>query len=201
MEVIKIPPQGFAANAYVLTKDGKNAVVIDPASPAILNELAARKLVCRFALLTHGHFDHVQGAGALFENGAAICCGEREKPLIFSKEYLGLFGGIHVPHFEISRTFADGEEFEFCGIKFKAISTPGHTAGSVSYIAENCIFSGDTLFFESVGRCDLPTGNAAGLQISLQKLFSLKGDYKVYCGHFNDTTLSHERKYNPYVRF
>lgn len=201
MEVIKIPPQGFAANTYILTKDGKNAVVIDPASPAVLSELAARKLVCRFALLTHGHFDHVQGACALFANGAAICCGESEKPLIFSKEYLGLFGGVTVPRFEISRTFADGEEFELLGIKFKAFYTPGHTAGSVSYVAEDCIFSGDTLFFESVGRCDLPTGNAAELQKSLQKLLSLEGDYKVYTGHFNDTTLDHERKFNPYVRF
>ena len=201
MEVIKIFPRGYSANTYILTTDGKNAVVIDPSEPSIVNELAVRKLVCKYVLLTHGHFDHVQGVGALFEKGAAICCGESEKDLIFSREYLSIFGGVNVPKFEIARTFSDGEEFELCGIKFKVLYTAGHTAGSVSYIIENCIFTGDTLFFESVGRCDLPTGNAAELQKSLQKLFSFQGDYKIFPGHFNDTTLNHEREYNPYKRF
>ncbi len=201
MEIIKIFPHGYSANTYILTADGKTAVVIDPAEPSIADELAARKLICKYVLLTHGHFDHVQGAGALFEKGAAICCGEREKDLIFSREYLSIFGGVSVPKFKIARTFSDSEEFELCGIKFKALYTAGHTVGSVSYITDDCIFTGDTLFFESVGRCDLPTGNTVELQKSLQKLFSLQGDYKVYPGHFNDTTLSHERRYNPYKRF
>ncbi len=201
MEIFKVYPKGFEANSYILTADGKNAVVIDAASPSVEQEAERRNLVCKYVLLTHGHFDHVQGARALSEKGAAICCGEREEELIFSKDYLGMFGGVTVPKFEISRTFADGEEFTLCGINFKALSTPGHTAGGVSYIADNAIFTGDTLFFESVGRCDLPTGSAIDLQQSLKKLFALDKDYTIYPGHYNETTLNHERKFNPYNRF
>ena len=84
-------------------------------------------------------------------------------------------------------------------MKFKAIATPGHTAGSVTYLCGNSLFTGDTLFCEGVGRCDLPTGNADELVASIYKLFELDGDYAVYCGHEDDTTLAHERAHNPYV--
>lgn len=201
MEIYKVYPKGFSANSYILTADGKNAVVIDAASPSVSEEVERRNLVCRYVLLTHGHFDHVQGVRALYKKGAAICCGEREKDLIFSKEYLGIFGGVTVPKFKISRIFTDGENVALCGINFKVLFTPGHTAGGVSYIADNAIFTGDTLFFESVGRCDLPTGSAVELQNSLKKLFALEKDYTIYAGHYNETTLNHERKYNPYNRF
>ena len=200
MKVIKVLPQGFASNSYILTQDNKSAVVVDPAEPRIIKVLAENKLSCKFVLLTHGHFDHVGGCGVLYESGAKICCGENEKDLIFSRENLSIFGGVKIPRFEISQTFKDREEVELCGIKFKIISPPGHTAGSVCYIAEDCIFSGDTLFQESVGRTDLPTGNSRELIASVKKLFSLKGDYKIYCGHEGDTTLQHERNFNPYIR-
>lgn len=199
MKVIKVLPQGFASNSYILTQDNKTAVVIDPAQPRIMNVLKANNLVCKHVLLTHGHFDHVGGCGTLYESGAKIYCGEKEKDLIFSPENLGIFGGVDIPHFEISQTFKDGEEVELCGIKFKVILTAGHTAGGVCYIAEDCIFSGDTLFRESVGRSDLPTGNSTELIKSVKKLFALKGDYKVYSGHEGDTTLQHERDFNPYI--
>lgn len=199
MKVIKVLPQGFASNSYILTQDNKTAVVVDPAQPRIIDVLKENNLVCKFVLLTHGHFDHVGGCGALYKLGAQICCGEKEKDLIFSRENLGVFGGVDIPHFEISHTFSDGEETELCGIKFKVISTPGHTAGGVCYVADNCILSGDTLFKESVGRTDLPTGNASELINSVKKLFALKGDYKIYCGHEGDTTLQHERDFNPYI--
>lgn len=199
MKVIKVLPKGFASNGYILTQDNKTAVVIDPAEPHILNVLLENNLECKYVLLTHGHFDHVGGCGVLYESGAKICCGKKEKELIFSRENLGIFGGVKIPHFKIFQTFDDGGEVELCGIKFKIISTPGHTAGSVCYIAEDCIFSGDTLFCQSVGRCDLPTGNPRELVSSIKKLFALKGDYKIYCGHGEDTSLQSERDFNPYI--
>lgn len=199
MKIIKIEPNGFGSNAYILTADGKTAVVVDPAESSVIAELASRKLACKFVLLTHGHFDHVGGCRALAGYGAQIICGEEEAPLIFGKEYLGIFGGVNVPHFEVSRTLKDGEAFNLCGIDFGAILTKGHTKGSMCFVAEDNLFTGDTLFKCSVGRCDLPTGSITDLKESLKKLSLLAGDYKIYCGHGSDTTLSFEKKYNSYL--
>lgn len=200
MQVFKILPEFDGSNTYILTEDGKTAVVIDPSEPSIVDELSFRRLECKFVLLTHGHFDHVGGCGVLFEKGAHICCGEREKDLIFSKEYLGIFGGVYVPHFEIARTVSDNEDFEMCGIKFKALATAGHTAGSMCYIAENALFSGDTLFCRSIGRTDLPTGDNSAMIDSLEKLVRLNGDFNLYCGHGANSALAFERENNPYLR-
>jgi len=199
--IIKVEPLGFAANSYILTADGKNAVIIDPAQPRILEILKERGLVCKYVLLTHGHFDHVGGASALEEDGAEIFCGRDEKNFIFDKRNLSIFGGVDIPRFNISRTFSDGEEFELCGMKFKALFTAGHTQGSVTYVCGNSLFTGDTLFCGGVGRCDLPTGDCRALLKSLKRLKDLDGDYVLYCGHGENGTLDNERKTNPYLRF
>lgn len=200
MQVYKVLPEGNASNSYILTSDGKNAVVVDPSEPRITEILDGYGLLCKAVLLTHGHFDHVGGCGKLFGIGAVICCGEREKPLVFSESYRNMFGGVFVPYFEVGRTFKDGEEFELCGINFKAISTPGHSEGSTCYVAEDKLFSGDTLFYAGVGRTDLPTGDFRKISGSVRKLYALDGNFTVYCGHGPDTTLDFERKNNPYIR-
>lgn len=200
MKVIKVEPVGFACNSYILTADNKTAVVIDPYERRVLNVLEQTNLECKYVLLTHGHFDHVSLCGKLYGIGAHICCNEREKDYIFSPTNRQLLGGVHIPDFKISRTFTDGEKFNLCGIDFISIHTPGHTSGSTCYIAEDCLFSGDTLFRAGVGRTDLPTGNFAELINSIKKLFALPCDLKVYTGHGEDTTLSFERQFNPYVR-
>lgn len=200
MRVIKVEPIGFASNSYILTADNKSAVVIDPYEAQVLKVLGQNNLTCEYVLLTHGHFDHVGLCGKLYENGVCICCGEREKDYVFSSENKQLLGGVHIPDFKIFRTFKDGEKFNLCGIDFTAIHTPGHTAGSMCYVAEDCLFSGDTLFRACVGRTDLPTGNFSDLMSSIKKLFTLPGNLKVYTGHGEDTTLSFERNYNPFAR-
>ena len=200
MKVTKVYPRGFASNAFILTADDKTCVVIDPSQPSIVEKLASMGLECKYVLLTHGHFDHIGGCGALYEKGAQICCGEREKEGIFGIINSALVDIDELPPFKVERTFKDGEKFNLCGIDFTALSTPGHTAGSTCYIADDCLFSGDTLFFESVGRTDLPTGSTRELYDSVKRLYALDGDYKVCCGHEDDTTLSHERENNPYIR-
>lgn len=200
IKVIKILPQGFASNSYILTVDGARAVVIDCAQPRVYDKCIGAGLKPEAVLLTHGHYDHVGGCYKFTENGVPVYCGESEKSLVFSREYGFLGGGTHVEPFAISDTFTDGQECEFAGIKFKIIATPGHSLGGICYLTEDNLFTGDTLFHESVGRCDLPGGNANELVRSIKRLYSLTGDYKVYCGHEDDTTLDHERKYNPYVR-
>lgn len=198
-KVIKVYPHSFASNSYILTADGKTAVVIDPSEKGIFALCKDNGLECKCALLTHGHFDHIGGCGELCQNGVPIYCGANEKELIFSDEYLSIFGGVRVPKFEIAGTFKSGDEMELCGIKFKVLETPGHTAGSVTYLAGDCLFTGDTLFKGSVGRTDLPTGDFAKILESVKKLSALAGDYEVYCGHEDDTTLENERENNPYL--
>lgn len=200
MQVYKVLPFDGVSNSYILTIDNKTAVVIDPSAQNVIEVLEKHGLECKFVLLTHGHFDHVGACGELFNRGAQVCCSESEKDLIFSKDYLSIFGGVTVPDFKISRTFKDGEEVNLCGIDIKVLGTPGHTAGSCCYLTGNTLFTGDTLFRGSMGRWDLPTGSFSQIMESLKKLSALDGDYKIYCGHGEDTTLSRERAYNPYLR-
>ena len=200
MKVIKITPHGFGCNSYILTEDDERAVIIDCASENVYDECIKANLKPQAVLLTHGHFDHVLGCGKFFKNGVPIYCGEAEKELIFSAQYAELCEGISIPSFEIYKTLKDGEEVSFGGVQLKVISTSGHSAGGVCYLAKDSLFSGDTLFYECIGRFDLYTGNFKQLRESLKKLLALNGDYTVYCGHGRDTTLTHERQFNPYIK-
>lgn len=200
MKVYKIYPVGFASNSYAVTADGKSCVLIDCAQPRVLNECAAIGLVPSAVLLTHGHLDHIGGCGVAYEKGIDIYCGKGEETLVRSVGYKQIFQGEEIPFFKIKSTWADGQEAELCGLKIKAIATAGHTVGGVCYLIDNCLFSGDTLFFESVGRWDFYGGNGKQLQSSIKKLYALDGDCKVYTGHGEDTSLEHERHFNPFVR-
>lgn len=199
LTVYKIYPVGFAANSYLLTADGKRAVCIDPAQPRILEKAKSLGLKVEFALLTHGHFDHIGGCAALQAAGAKIGCLDKEKPLALGKDNLALEFGGEMPPFQISFTLSDGEEFELAGIPFKAIATPGHTAGGACYLTGDKLFTGDTLFDGSIGRTDLPTGDPSALVKSVKRLYALAGDYTLYAGHGGDSTLEEQRK-NGYIR-
>lgn len=199
LRIETIPPQGFASNTFAVTADGKNCILIDCAQPRVAEVCRALGLVPRAVLLTHGHFDHVGGCAALQQIGALIYCGELEKGFIFSEENLSVFGGVEIPRFTVDGTLEEGKH-TICGIEVEVIATPGHTAGGVCYVIGKNIFSGDTLFAGSVGRTDLPTGDSDALVKSVKKLYALGGDYTVYCGHGENTTLDFERRFNMYVR-
>ena len=205
MEIITIYPRGFGANTYALTEDGKTAIVIDPAQPRVESELIKRGLSPACVLLTHCHFDHVGGVSALQENGAKVFCSKQEKPLIGTNaDLFELFGAPRTPY-TVDETFADGEEKQLCGMRVKALLTPGHTTGSVCYLITakdggRYLFTGDTLFAGSIGRTDFPTGNIGQMRASLKKLFDLDGDYPLYAGHNEETTLENERNFNPFMQ-
>ena len=200
MQVFKIYPIGFAANSYLVTADGKNAVAVDPAQPRILQEAEKRGLTVKAVLLTHGHFDHIGGCAALQAAGAKIGCLTAERPLVTGTDNLAAQFGVPMSAFRIDFTFEDGTMLDLCGMHFRVIATPGHTAGGACYAAEGCLFTGDTLFAGDVGRTDLPTGSGRDLMRSVQKLFALEGDHTIYAGHGEDSTLSYERKYNGYIQ-
>ena len=94
----------------------------------------------------------------------------------------------------------DGEVIYAGGLRFVTLVTPGHTQGSVCYQCENALFTGDTLFAGSCGRTDLPGGDGKLLQFSLERLAELEGDFIIFPGHGESTTLAEEKKYNPYLR-
>ena len=98
-------------------------------------------------------------------------------------------------------TFEDGEILNVLGLQIKVIATPGHTDGSVTFEVGNMLFTGDTLFLQSVGRTDFKSGDRDALVSSVKRLYALDGDYNVYPGHDDFTTLEHERKYNGFVEY
>lgn len=210
MKIEKIYPEGFASNCYIITADGKNAVVVDPAQPRIKEELSRRGLNPAYVLLTHCHFDHVGGVSALQKAGAKVFCSDREAPLAGTDADLCKAFGAPSSDFRIDGTFSDGEKKELCGLSVRGILTPGHTAGSMCYLVSQSgmgeeswgrvLFTGDTLFSGSVGRTDFPTGDMSALMESLKKLSAIEGDMPVYPGHDDNTTLGEERKTNPYMR-
>lgn len=204
MKIITIPPRGFGSNTYVLTQDNKTAVVIDPSQPRVQEELTKRGLDAKYVLLTHCHFDHVGGVYALQSAGAKVLCSEREKPLIGTRADLFEAFGVTRAPYTIDETLKDNETRELCGMKFQVLFTAGHTSGSVCYLVteksgERSLFTGDTLFSDSIGRTDFPTGDISALRSSLRRLCSLQGDMPVYAGHNEATSLETERKHNPFL--
>lgn len=193
-----------STNCYIIYRRGI-AVIIDPADGfAYLQEQCKSLGVTPCAvLLTHGHFDHILAAKEIQrELQIPIYAGAEEKKLLEDPS-LNLsisFGASY--GITPDRLLLDGQEIELLGMKWRMITTPGHTAGSVSYLVDDVLFSGDTLFEETLGRTDLPTASSAAIIDSItNKLFALPDDTMVYPGHGNPTTIGHEKQYNPVVNY
>ena len=153
-------------------------------------------------VLTHGHFDHIMAVEDLKRTFRAEIYGSAREEELFSDSSLNLSRDWmgRVVSFHADVTLRDGQEMELLGMKWKALETPGHTAGSMCYYIEKegILLSGDTLFCESYGRTDLPTGSSVQIADSIRnKLFLLPDDTMVYPGHGEPTTIGHEKQYNP----
>lgn len=193
-------------HCYILGMDGaKDVVVIDPGeTQPVLGALKQDSLNCAAVLLTHGHFDHIGGVRALKDAyQAPVYIHEADAGMLRSNRMsLAVLTGGLVKPVEPDVLLQGGETLQLAGLTIDVIHTPGHTKGGVCYVLKNerKLFVGDTLFMEGAGRTDFPGGSEKELYHSIaDKLFSLEGDFDVYCGHEEDTTLEHERKNNPFV--
>ncbi len=201
---IKREEQGTLGACCYMFCSQNAAIVIDPSvlSPALSEFIKDNDGKEFYILLTHRHFDHVAGVCDVKAacGGKVIISALDECGLLSTTDSMGALFGFYHKTTAADIKVNDGDKLELSDIKIEVMLTPGHTEGSVCYIMGDSIFSGDTLFAGSIGRTDFPTGDMNAMQRSLSRLFSLSGDYKVYCGHGEPTTLRFEEKTNPFYR-
>lgn len=195
MHIVTMPLGAYQTNCYLLWQDGQDScLVIDPGyePETVLRQADRLGKKIEAILLTHGHFDHVGGVRQLAADtdcSVYLCQQDLSMPQQMTA------GPLYYTH-----TYREGDTLTLAGISLQVLHTPGHTPGSVCLLAEDALFSGDTLFEGSCGRTDLPGGDTATILSSLARLRQLPGDYRVYPGHGPATTLSEERRFNPYLK-
>lgn len=192
-------------NCYFIYHEGEKKVIfIDPADNGkyIIQALKSKGFEVEAILLTHGHFDHIWGCSELRkETGAKVYALNIEEEVLQSSSLNLSENAGRACTVKVNTLLNDGEIISILGFSIKTIATPGHTKGSCCYYFEDekILISGDTLFLESVGRTDLPTGSMGELSRSIrEKLSKLPDDVKVYPGHGDSTTIGHEKKINPF---
>ena len=199
MKVKTIEPTQFSSNSYIIS-NGDRAAVVDPGfyPEPIFDYADANGLNIEAVLLTHWHHDHVYSASEFNKHGiktyitkADFEYAKIKRPgLIADKNDFVLF----------KPAYLKAAEEEFAGLNFTVIKTPGHTSGGVCFACGDYLFTGDTLFYKTVGRTDLPGGDMDILKKSLKTLFALEKDYAVMPGHGRESSIFFEREHNLYAK-
>ncbi|MCU7788347.1 MBL fold metallo-hydrolase [Pyrobaculum sp. 3827-6] len=193
MEVVKVVVGPLATNSYVACQD-EECVVVDPGDEGerLLRALSGRSLVAVVA--THLHFDHVGAVAHLVEAaGAPFYAHPADWRIYKALNEVAPHWGFKVPELPTPRD--PGERLWL----FDVLHTPGHTPGSISLVASDAVFTGDTLFRGSVGRTDLPYGDWEALTRSVCRLYQLPSHLVVYPGHGPPTTIGAEAAGNPFI--
>ena len=193
MNIHTLPLGAYQTNTYIV-ENGGHCVIIDAgyAPEVILRFLRDHNLMADAILLTHGHFDHV---GAVRELAVELEC-----PVYLHEKELSMPPMMTAGPLYYTHTYGEGDRLRLAGIAFRVLHTPGHTPGSVCLMAEDHLFSGDTLFAGSCGRTDFPGGDWATIRKSLDRLSGMTEDLLVHPGHGESTTLAREKQYNPYMQ-
>ena len=205
MKIVSFKTGFVSANTYIVyDKNSLKGFIIDPGGgyKRIIKEAHDLGVTLQAQLLTHGHFDHCGASAQLQEDGIEVYIHSNDAPKVSGNGNLAHMFNLPFANFSADKIINDGDILNIAGFEIKVLHTPGHSSGSVCYICGQNIFSGDTLFNMSVGRSDFPDGNANTLNNSIkEKLFKLSGDYNVYPGHDQQTTLDYERNYNPMIEW
>lgn len=198
MHIKCLPVGHMEANCYIVTDEATlECAVIDPGDETntIMDYIEEHRLKPKAILLTHGHYDHTGAAESVSEETGA--------PIWMNKADYTEDSGARYKYAapEGVKFLSDGNIIEVGSLRFRVLETPGHSPGSVTYMCEDVLFTGDTLFRGSCGRCDLEDGDMSKMLMSLKRLYELPQDYEVYPGHAGASTLSVERATNYYMRY
>jgi len=196
----------IGVNCYVVSDaDSGQGIIIDPGGNAeeILAYVRAEKIAVQAIINTHGHGDHIGANDAVRKaTGAPLLMHAADQYMLTdARANLSAFMGYQALSAPPDRLLTEGDEIAFAGGSFRVVHTPGHSPGGICLIGEGVVFSGDTLFAESIGRCDFPGGSELELVRSVrEKLLPLPDETRVYPGHGPETTIGWERRYNPYLQ-
>jgi hydroxyacylglutathione hydrolase len=196
----------IGVNCYVVSDaDSGQGIIIDPGGNAeeILAYVRAEKIAVQAIINTHGHGDHIGANDAVRKaTGAPLLLHAADQYMLTdARANLSAFMGYQALSGPPDRLLAEGDEIAFEGGSFRVVHTPGHSPGGICLIGEGVVFSGDTLFAESIGRGDFPGGSEIELVRSVrEKLLPLPDETRVYPGHGPETTIGWERRYNPYLQ-
>ena len=197
MEIKQFVLGPIATNTYLLT-EGKDALLLDPASkPEKLIEILG-DLNLIGILLTHGHFDHIKAVDGLYEKYHCPVYLHEDDEILARDKYSGADFGL-VSYITCKTEKLIQGKMNIGPFNFEVIFTPGHTEGSVIYVFEDSIFTGDTLFKGSVGRTDLKGGDARKLKDSLRVFKQFNKNYNIYPGHEETTNILDELANNYYL--
>ena len=192
MKVKSFPVGWLSTNCYVVScEETKEAAVIDPGMESeketeqILEYIKQNGFKIKYIINTHGHPDHVVGNEAIKEATGA--------PILIHQST--------IEKLNADRKLHEGDVLHVGNVKLVVLHTPGHTPDGISLLADNAVFTGDTLFAGSVGRTDFLGGSYADLMQSIKtKLMCLPDSFTVYCGHGPATTIGDEKMYNPFLQ-
>ncbi len=193
------------ANCYIAETAPNQCIAVDiGGQPRLLLEfLKMKKLELSKILLTHGHFDHISGVAEVAESTGAKIYIHSEDAVMLGSESASLASLISCMPFSPVKNYTkikDRDEITDGNYTFRVLHTPGHSMGSVCYICDDVMFSGDTLFCCSIGRTTFPGSSPELMVSSLEKIYNLDGNYRVFPGHEDKTELEYERNSNPYFR-
>lgn len=211
MKITTITNEIASENTYIL--ENKNSlIIIDPGSNGqdILSSIARIDKPIAAILLTHTHYDHIISLDLVraHYDWPSVYVSPKEASWLFTpKDNLsGLIRHADIPDVitkPAKELFISGKNYHVDDFNFTVLETPGHSIGAVSFVfdEEEIVITGDALFFESVGRSDLPTGDFDQLSKSIkEKLFTLPNHYQVFPGHGKPTTIGHEKNFNPFLK-
>lgn len=193
-------------NCYLaIDAASREAVIVDPGEDAseILAMIAVRGLTLRHILLTHAHFDHIGAVAAVQRATAApVSLHQAESANLERAALQAAYFGFPPPEpLAVATWLEGGEVLTFGALQLQVLFTPGHSPGGCCFYGDGRLFSGDLLFRQSIGRSDLPGGDAAQLIHSIRTLlFPLPDETVVHPGHGESTTLASEKKFNPFLR-